>query len=369
VSNPSLSSLGAELGRDISRPSESARQACLEKWGSLAKPPGSLGKLETTVAQLAAIQETEQPSAERCAFWLFAGDHGIVESGVSAWPRSVTGAMLAAFSEGKGAINQLCQTQGIDFTPVDAGVAERPAPRFYQSPTRHPIVDRSLGKGTDNLESGPAMTRSIAEQSVRAGFELISGSSQASHLLGLGEMGIGNTASASLLTHALSNAPLEVCVGRGAGLDDEGLKHKRAVLERAMARQTPSQDPLDLLAQLGGFEIGMMAGAAIAAAHRRQAVLVDGFIATAAIALACQLVPSVRPYCLFCHASAEPGHAYLLAHLDAHPLLKLNMALGEGTGAAMAVPLIRNALACYQGMDTVAGALARVAPDQGLDTA
>lgn len=347
-----MSDSGAtRMGEHIDPVSEEARERAASRFASLAKPPGSLGVLESAVGTLAAIQNREQPSAERAAVWLFAGDHGLAAEGSSAWPQTVTGAMLGTFVAGRAAINRICAENGIAFTPVDAGVAHPPPGGGYR--------DLSMGAGTRSALGGPAMTRDKALEAMERGYRLLREEGTGPELVGFGEMGIGNTAAASLITHAITGVPLETCIGRGAGLDDEGLARKRALLVQVIERHGRPGDPVDVLAAFGGYEIAMLAGAVLGAAANRQAVLVDGFIATAAVALACELVPAARGYCLFCHESAEPGHRPLLDRLAARPLLTLDMALGEGTGAALAVPLIRSAVACHTGMDTIEAVLAR----------
>lgn len=330
---------------------ESAREVALERFNALAKPPHSLGFLENVVGQLAAIQGRSDPSAGRAALWLFAGDHGLARDGVTAWPQSVTAAMLATFAAEGAAINQLCRANDIRFAAVDAGVTEPPAGGGYR--------DLAVGRGTASSLRGPAMSEATALEAMHRGFQLLREADGDAELVGLGEMGIGNSASASLVTHALTGVLLEDCIGRGAGLDDAGLSRKRRLLARVIDRHGRPAEPLAVLARFGGYEMAMMAGAVLGAAANRQAVLVDGFIATAAAALACAMAPSARPYCLFCHASAEPGHRHLLDHLAGRALLDLDMALGEGSGCALAVPLIRSAVACHQGMDTIETVLAR----------
>jgi len=353
LSTPSL----ADMIRAIPPVSDAAREDAMVRFDALAKPPDSLGALESTVAALAAIQDRSMPVADAAALWLFAGDHGLAREGVTAWPQTVTGAMLATFVAGGAAINRICRANDIAFVAVDAGVAHPPGGGGYR--------DCSMGPGTASSLQGPAMTEEAALAAMATGFRLLREEGGQADLVGLGEMGIGNTAAASLITHAITKAPLESCIGRGAGLDDEGLARKQALLAQVVARHGRPETPLAALACFGGFEIAMMAGAVLGAAANRQAVLVDGFIGTSAVALACEMAPAARPYCLFCHESAEPGHRWLLDHLAARPLLDLGMALGEGTGAALAVPLIRSAVACHSGMDTIETVLARFENSSG----
>jgi len=333
------------------------REQVLNRFDQLAKPPHSLGRLEAVVADLAAIQDRQFPLADTARLWLFAADHGLAEAGISAWPQSVTGGMLGCFVRGGAAVNQICRANQIEFRAVDAGVAEPPRyPSGYES--------LSMGAGTASAARGKAMSTGQAAEAMGRAHRLLTAAEPAD-LVVLGEMGIGNTAAAALMTHALTGADLDDCVGPGAGQDAAGLARKREVLAAVVERHGRPAEPLAILSCYGGFEIAMMAGAALAAAARRQAVLVDGFIATVAVALACRMAPALRDYCIFCHRSAEPGHTRLLAHLRAEPLLELDMALGEGTGAAMAVPLIRAALACHSDMETVADVLAAMPGETG----
>ncbi|MCP1726830.1 nicotinate-nucleotide--dimethylbenzimidazole phosphoribosyltransferase [Natronospira proteinivora] len=344
-------------------------EAAATRWDSVAKPPGSLGQLEAVVNQLAAIQHQSSPRTESVSFYLFAADHGMVNDGVSAWPSMVTGAMLSTFALGRGAINRLCERNNVRLQVVDAGVAHRPAAFYYaHAPSKDsavvcPILDLSQGRGTQSAVRDSAMSLETAHSALLAGYELIRQQALPTDMVGLGEMGIGNTASASLISHALSGHSLDACIGRGAGLDDEGLARKRDCLEQSIKRAPLPKAPMEILARFGGFEIAMMAGAALGAASDGRAVLVDGFIATAAVALACRMVPGLRDYCLFCHESTEPGHRLLLDELGARPLLDLSLALGEGSGAAMAVPLIQNAAACHAEMDTIESVLTRAETD------
>ncbi len=324
---------------------------------SLAKPPGALGRLETAIVQLARIQNRSRPEIGQAALWLFAADHGIALEGVTAWPQSVTGAMLATFAAGEGAINQLCRENGMAFTAVNAGVAEPPPGSTH--------LDAAVGPGTASFLHGPAMSRDQARTTLLRGATLLHEADKRIGVVGFGDMGLGNTSAASLLTHCLTGVALNECIGPGAGLDADGVQRKRRVLADALATNGRPDDPFSMLATYGGFEIGMITGAALAAAADRRLILVDGFIATTGVALAIRLAPAVREYCLFTHRGAEPGHAHLLEMLSATPLMTLDLCLGEGAGCPLALPLIRSALACRDGMANIDGALARSAPDAG----
>ncbi|MGF6533840.1 nicotinate-nucleotide--dimethylbenzimidazole phosphoribosyltransferase [Paraburkholderia sp. GAS206C] len=303
------------------------------------KPPGSLGRLETLARQMGLIQKTTHPTVQRPAMIVFAGDHGIAQEGVSPYPQAVTAQMVANFLAGGAAINALSRVAGIALEVVNAGVAT-------PLPTTEGLVDIPVGAGTRNFAHEPAMTRDQALAAMRAGAERVRHhASLGTNVIGFGEMGIANTSAAACLMSRLCGVPIDECVGRGTGLDNAGLAKKRNVLTSALAHHAPSEDPLVVLATFGGFEIAMMAGACLAAAEARMTILVDGFIATSALLVADALEPNVRDYCVFAHASNEAGHRRMLDHFGGIPLLALDMRLGEGTGAALAVPLLRAAVA------------------------
>ncbi|WP_395945467.1 nicotinate-nucleotide--dimethylbenzimidazole phosphoribosyltransferase [Brevundimonas sp.] len=302
-----------------------------------ARPPGSLGRIEDLAVQMALIQQTMQPRADRVALLLFAGDHGLTQDGVSAYPSSVTQAMVATLLAGKATANAFARAVGAEVTVIDAGV---------DADLSHPaLVDAKVGRGTGNAAREPAMTAEALALALSRGAEQARiALDRGADVLALGEMGIGNTASAALLMHRLAPAALDDCVGVGTGHDAEGLARKRAVLARAAAR-TDTTDPLEVLRQFGGYEIAMMVGAIHGASERNAPVIVDGFICTAAALAAVRLRPEARRVCLFAHRSAEAGHDRMLKALGAEPLLDLNLRLGEGTGALLAAPLLRAAAA------------------------
>ncbi|MDR6495502.1 nicotinate-nucleotide--dimethylbenzimidazole phosphoribosyltransferase [Paraburkholderia sp. 22099] len=303
------------------------------------KPPGSLGRLEALARQMGLIQRTTHPTVERPALIVFAGDHGIADEGVSPYPQAVTAQMVANFLAGGAAINALSRVAGIELEVVNAGIAT-------PLPSSEGLVDIPVAAGTRNFACEPAMTRDDALAAMQAGAARVRHhAALGSNVIGFGEMGIANTSSAACLMSRLCNVPIEECVGRGTGLDDAGLAKKRDVLASALARHAVSSDPLDVLATFGGFEIAMMAGAYLAAAQARMTILVDGFIASSALLVADAFTPNVREYCVFAHASNEAGHRRMLDHFGVQPLLSLDMRLGEGTGAALAVPLLRAAAA------------------------
>jgi len=313
----------------------------------LTKPPGSLGRLEEIANRLAAIQTTLTPAITRPRLVVFAGDHGVCAEGVNPYPQAVTAQMVANFLRGGAAINALARTAGVDLEIVDAGVA-------HDIPETTGLTSRPVARGTRNFCQEPAMTEEQATAALLLGIDIAERAcAQGCTLLGMGEMGIANTTVASALASALTGHAPGTVVGRGTGADDACLARKRSAVERALALHARYiRGPLDLMARLGGFEIGGLCGLCLGAAANRCAVLVDGFIATAAAAIAVQFNTNVAGYLFAAHRSTEPGHAPLLELLGQHPLLDLEMRLGEGTGAALAVPVLRAAVAAFTGMAT-----------------
>ena len=305
------------------------------------KPLGALGIVEMLAAQVARVQGTLTPRLNRCRLTLFAGDHGIAHEGVSAYPQTVTRQMVANFLAGGAAANVFARTNDVDLQVVDAGVAGDPV----DAPG---LVARRIAAGTRNFAVEPAMTVAQCDQALLAGHEL--GVNVAADAAAFGEMGIANTSSATLIAHKLTGARLDALIGRGTGLDDKGLAHKRAVLERASNRTAERLDAREALNEFGGFEIVMMAGAMIGAARGGAVVLVDGFIASAASLAAVGITPALRDYLVFAHRSAEQGHRTVLDALDARPLLDFDMRLGEGTGALIAWPILKCAAAMMSDM-------------------
>jgi nicotinate-nucleotide--dimethylbenzimidazole phosphoribosyltransferase len=312
-----------------------------------AKPPGSLGRIETLAVQLAAIQDRIDPCADKARLLIFAGDHGLNQDGVSRYPSAVTGLMVATMLAGKASASAFARATGVEVSVVDAGVdGDVPA---------HPLlIDAKVRKGTRNAAVEAAMTLDEVSQALEHGRALAAQSD--ADILILGEMGIGNTASSSLLLHRLGGVDLADAVGPGAGQDEAGLTHKLAVLQRATAR-TAATDPLTVLAEFGGLEIAMMAGAILGAAQARKPVIIDGFIVTAAVLAAVRLAPEALGYCVFAHRSAERGHTLLLEILDAEPLLNLGLRLGEGTGGLLTVPLCRAACGLVSGVASLSDVL------------
>lgn len=302
------------------------------------KPLGALGRLERLALQIGLIQLTATPVLNRPVMLVFAGDHGITLSGVSPFPQEVTRQMVLNFIAGGAAINVFARQNGMKVRVIDAGVNHDFGPVAD-------LIDAKVAMGTRNFLNEPAMTPEQCDLAIAKGADLARQEiSQGSNVLGFGEMGIGNTSSASILTSQLCGLPLEQCVGRGTGLDDQGLNNKRAILARALAKHRTSNDPLEILATFGGFEIAMMAGAMLGGAEKGALLLIDGFISTSALLVAAKLHPEILDYCVFAHESGEPGHALQLASLGVEPLLSLEMRLGEGTGAALAYPLVQAAV-------------------------
>ncbi|MBS3936732.1 MAG: nicotinate-nucleotide--dimethylbenzimidazole phosphoribosyltransferase [Sulfuritalea sp.] len=316
------------------------------------KPPGSLGRLEALAFQIGRVRGTLAPTLNRPQLVVFAGDHGAARAGISAYPQEVTWQMVENFLAGGAAINVFARANGIALTIVDAGVA-------HDFGRRENLVDAKVGAGgTASYLDGAAMTAEECERALARGAALAGKlAADGCEVVGFGEMGIGNTASAALITHCLSGQPLAACVGRGTGLDDAGLARKRALLQQALDLWPErNADPLAVLARYGGFEIAMMAGAMLAAAQRRLLVLVDGFICGSAALVAARIAPAFLDYAVFSHLSREPGHRLQLAALGVEPLLDLDLRLGEGTGAALAWPLVRAACAFLDEMASFASA-------------
>jgi nicotinate-nucleotide--dimethylbenzimidazole phosphoribosyltransferase len=335
------------------RANRAIRQVVDERWNSLTKPPGSLGRLETIIADLAEMQGTSRPKLESRAMYIFRGDHGVTAEGVSAWPSEVTAQMVRNFIRGGAAISVLGGALGIELTVVDCGVLGPPIPG---------ALDRKIAGGTRNFTREPAMTRDEANRALEHGAALAR-ECQAD-LAGVGEMGIGNTTAASALVCAYTKLSPTEAVGRGAGVSDDALLRKRKAVEQALALHRGSfSDPLDVLARVGGFEIAAMTGFLLESAARRRPVVVDGFITSAAVLAARAFAPNVVDYLFYSHCSAEQAHRLVLDLINARPLFDLGMRLGEGSGAALAMNLIGQAHMLYERMATfeeaaVAGASA-----------
>ncbi len=322
----------------IVRPDQTLAAALQQRIDTKTKPLGALGRLEPLAKQIGLIQQTVAPELRRPHMLVFAGDHGAAKAGVSAYPQDVTWQMVENFLAGGAAINVFARQMGMDLSVVDAGVA-------HDFGTRPGLIDAKIAPGTANYLETPAMDAAQRDAAIARGRELARTlASQGCNVIGFGEMGIGNTAAASLLTHCLTCAELDVVIGRGTGLDDAGLARKRELLSRAVTRGGRLSEPLAALAEYGGFEIAMMAGAMLGGAEAGMLLLIDGFIVTSALLVAYSLAPAILDYCVFAHRSAEAGHRVQLAHRNVEPLVQLDLRLGEGTGAALVYPLVQAAV-------------------------
>ncbi len=326
-------------------------RAALARQGQLTKPPGALGQLESVAVRLAALQGVARPSLDRVASAIFAADHGIAAENVSAFPQAVTGEMVKNFARGGAAISVLAKALNAKLEVVNLGTMNDPGEMSG-------VVRAVIAPSTANFAHEAAMTEQELAQALQAGRDSVmrADAHRAQLFIG-GEMGIANTTAATALACALLHATPQQLAGPGTGLDQAGVAHKVKVLERALALHSAHWvDPLECLRRVGGFEIAALAGAYISCAQLGLPTLVDGFIATAAAVTAVRIAPATANWLFFGHGSAEPGHAHLLAALDAQPLLKLGMRLGEGSGAATAVPLMRLACALHNDMATFAEA-------------
>jgi len=322
------------------------RNAAIAYQKTLTKPPGSLGELENIAVRFSAWQGSVKPRIDSICVRVFAADHGVCAKGVSAFPQIVTAQMIQNFVDGGAAISVLSKHLNADFSVVNMGTAHPLA-------NTQGVEQRSVGEGTCDFSEQAAMTRSQCETALQAGKNSVS----ACDLFIGGEMGIGNTTSASAIFSALLKCDPEICVGRGTGVDNDGLKRKISVIKNALALHNERlHNTMEVLRCLGGFQIAALAGAYIANAQKGIPNLVDGFISTAAAIIAIKINPSVKDWCLLSHLSAEPAHKLALEVFDGKPLLDLGMRLGEGSGAAVAVPLLQTALRLHSNMATFSGA-------------
>ena len=340
-----------ETLKNIQPLSQAAMGAAQARQSMLTKPAGSLGRLEALSIQLAGIFDDPMPKIEHKVIITMAGDHGVVASGVSAFPQEVTPQMVFNFLHGGAAINALAGHVGARIVVVDMGVA------FDFEP--HPnLVIKKVAPGTQNMVEGPAMTRTQAEAAIAAGIEVVSAEIAGGlDIVGTGDMGIGNTTPSAAIAAAFSGEDPAKIAGRGTGVDDEGLRRKIAAVETALEVNQPNPaDGLDVLAKVGGFEIAGIAGVILGAAAQRKAVMVDGFISTAAAMVAAALEPEVKPYLISAHRSQEYGHKLMLDWLGLMPLIDLDFRLGEGTGAAIGISLAEAACKVLAEMATFAEA-------------
>lgn len=312
-------------------------QQLIKKIDTRTKPLGSLGKLEKIAYKIGCIQQSLTPQLCKPTILVFAADHGIADSGVSSCPKEITHQMVLNFVNGGAGINVFSKQHGIELKVIDSGVD-------YDFSNIPEVIDMKIANGTKNMLYEPAMSVEQCLQAMEKGREAVRKEFEnGCNVIGFGEMGIGNTSPASLLLHKYAGVPLEDCIGRGAGLTDDGLKHKFNILKEALEKHTP-QSPIEILATFGGFEIAMICGAVLEAKKLNMLIIADGFITTSGFIAAYQMQPDVLENTLFSHHSNEKGHTAMLNYLNADPILNLGLRLGEGTGVALAYPIIQSAL-------------------------
>ena len=332
----------SELDQLLARIEPADRQWEGKAWQRLRsqiRPRGSLGKLESIASRLAAIEQSLSFDLGRKLIFTMAGDHGVADEGVSAYPQEVTAQMVYSFVQGWASINVLARYVGAEVRVVDCGVAS-------DLPEDWPVIHRKIGKGTASFTRGPAMSRNEAVSGLLLGAELVERAyfSEGYRLIGTGDMGIANTTPSTAIIAVLSGKPIADLTGRGTGIDDAGLDRKIAVIEKALALNRPDpKDPLDILSKVGGYEIAALAGALLGAAAAKAPLICDGFIATAGALIACQLAPAARDYLFVSHRSQEPGHNTMVELLGLEPILDLGMRLGEGTGSVLAMTIVEAA--------------------------
>ena len=301
------------------------------------KPLGALGLLESLALQIGQIQNTLTPELKKPTILVFAADHGLVDEGVSPYPKEVTWQMVMNFVAGGAAINVFCRQNRVNLKVVDAGVD-------FDFPADAPIINAKVARGSRNMRREPAMTSEECAAAVQKGRKLVKIEAESGcNIIGFGEMGIGNTSASSLLMHRFLNIPIEECTGAGTGSHGEQLTRKMQILKEVSDKYDPKTEE-ETLATFGGLEIAMMVGSMLEAREQGMILLIDGFIATAAALTAIRMNPEVRDNCVFCHSSDERGHKLMLEQLDARPMLHLDLRLGEGTGAALALPLVQAAV-------------------------
>ncbi|MXS82570.1 nicotinate-nucleotide--dimethylbenzimidazole phosphoribosyltransferase [Nitrosomonas oligotropha] len=335
------------LSAPLAVANQEMRQLAEQRQAQLTKPPGSLGRLEEFAIRLAALQNTQQPGVDRVHIAIFAADHGVAAEGVSAFPQSVTAEMIKNFSRGGAAINVLARALNASLEIINLGTV-------HDTQALADVRHCHLGPGTANFVHQPAMTWEQLSQAFQAGFDSIERAQQTGQQLFIGgEMGIGNTTSATALACLLLNEQPVRLTGRGTGLDAQGIAHKITVIARALSLHRPQADsPLDTLRRVGGFEIAALAGAYIHGAQLGLPLLIDGFISTVAALAAEHIVPGCKDWFIFSHQSSEQGHALVLEALNADPLIDLQMRLGEGSGAAVTLSLLRMACSLHNEMAT-----------------
>lgn len=330
---------------NITKPNENLRSDIQNKIDNLNKPRHSLGMLEDIAMQICLVQQTLSPELQCPCHLLFGADHGIEREGVSVSPRSVTWQQMINFSRGGGGVNVFSRQHNIKLRIIDVGVDHDLTP-FNN------IIDRKIAPGTCDFLYGPAMTEEQFDKAIDTGAEMVDiCKHDGCNIINIGEMGIANTSPSSIWMHLLGKVPLQECIGAGAGLSDEGIKHKREVLETAVERYKALKDEPSPLSYFGGFEMVAAIGAMLRAAEQKMIVLVDGFIMTACMLAASTLYPDVLSYAVFCHCGDESGHRRMLDIMNAQPILNIGLRLGEGTGALIAYPIIESAIAMINEMN------------------
>ena len=318
---------------------------------NLTKPQGSLGRLEDLARQVVEITRKDRQELKNKVIFTFAADHGVTEEGISAYPKEVTAQMVYNFIRGGAGINVLAAHAGAKVVVADLGVAEKIQKSKVKSQN---FIDKKINYGTKNFTKGPAMTRDEAIRSIESGIEIfLDEYKKGIDIAGIGEMGIGNTASASAISAVVTGKPVKELTGRGTGIDDKTHSHKIEVVQKAIQLNKPdSKDGIDILSKVGGFEIGGLAGVVLAAASKRVPVVIDGFISTCAALIAYVIEPKVRDYLIASHCSVEKGHKIVLEYLELKPILDLSLRLGEGTGAALAMNIVDAAVKVLNEMAT-----------------
>jgi nicotinate-nucleotide--dimethylbenzimidazole phosphoribosyltransferase len=313
------------------------KQQLQHKIDNKTKPFGSLGVLEDIALQIGQIQNTLSPTIEKPTLLVFAADHGLADEGISPYPKDVTWQMVMNFCAGGAAINVFCKQNGIDLKVTDVGVD-------FDFPKELPVIDAKIARGSRNMRNEPAMNSEECGVAIFQGENFVKEEAQSGcNTIAFGEMGIGNTSASALLMHKFTGLSIEDCTGKGAGLTNEGVDKKTAILKEISVKYVV-KTPSEILATFGGLEIATMVGGFLEAKKQNMVILVDGFIATAAALTAIQMEASVIDNCIFCHSSDEKGHKLMLEHLGVRPLLNLSMRLGEGSGAAVAMPIVKSAV-------------------------
>jgi nicotinate-nucleotide--dimethylbenzimidazole phosphoribosyltransferase len=338
----------AEILAEIKPVEQEWIQRAQQRTAQLVMPTRALGRLHEISERICGIRQTLEPAVNQKAILVMAGDHGVVEEGVSAYPQEVTPAMVRTFLAGGAGINAISRQVGADVWVLDIGIIPDLDAAGLEGAER--LLVEKVGNGTANFAKGPAMSRQQAEKTLMIGFDRASKLiEQGADILGAGDMGIGNTTPSAAVGALLTGASLTKMVGRGTGVDDAGLARKREVIRRGLEINRPDPaDGLDVLAKVGGFEIGGIAGLILAGAFHRRAVVIDGFISTAGALIADALCPSIKDYLFAGHCSEEPGHRIMLKHLGLDPILDLGMRLGEGTGAALAMGVMESAVRMFR---------------------